>query len=260
MKFWTRRDGLCFWITFAVALAVYVYSLPPSITLEDAGELAVAADQLGVPHPPGYPLWTLLAWFFQLIFHFVQFRGYSNPAWGIAFMSAFFGSLSCGLTAVCIRKLCRLLTEAPLEKSKWSSHILGLLLAAGCWIGAWATLQQPSILRLLLATIVGTMVLIALSVGLRRGLGKALRDPNRIRTIQTSKLDVWMGIAGGLMLAFTPLMWSQSVMIEVYSLNAFFVSALLLLVLGYIQNPRDSTLYLTGFLFSLGLTNHHSLL
>ncbi len=49
MKFWTRRDGLCFCVTFAVALTVYVYSLPPSITLEDAGELAVAADHLGIP-------------------------------------------------------------------------------------------------------------------------------------------------------------------------------------------------------------------
>ncbi|MEX2606015.1 MAG: DUF2723 domain-containing protein [Kiritimatiellia bacterium] len=214
MKFWTRRDVVCFWITFAVALAVYVYSLPPSITLEDAGELAVAADHLGVPHPPGYPLWTLLAWFFQLIFHFAQFRGYPNPAWGIAFMSAFFGSLACGLTAVCIRKLCHLLTEPPPEPSKRSSRVIN----------------------------------------------KIFSDPDRLRDIQAAGTDVWMGVAGGLLLAFSPLMWSQSVMIEVYSLNAFFVSALLLLVLKYIQDPRDSTLYLTGFLFALGLTNHHSLL
>lgn len=260
MKFWTRRDGFCFCITGAVALAVYVFSLPPSITLEDAGELAVAADHLGVPHPPGYPLWTMLAWFFQLIFHFVQFRGYPNPAWGIAFMSAFFGSLACGLTAVCIRKLCRLLTEASPEKSKWSSGSLGLLLAASCWIGAWTTFKQPSILLLLAATVVGTLVLGTLSLGLRRGVRKALGDPKRVRDIQASGIDVRMGVAGGLLLAFTPLMWSQSVMIEVYSLNAFFVSALLVLVLWYIQTPRDSTLYLTGFLFALGLTNHHSLL
>ncbi len=190
----------------------------------------------------------------------MQFRGYPNPAWGIAFMSAFFGSLTCGLTAVCIRKMCLLLTEASLETSKWSSRTLGLLLAAGCWIGAWSTLRHSSILQLLAATSVGTLLMLALSIGLRKGLGRVLRDPDRVRDIQAGGLEVWMGVAGGLLLAFTPLMWSQSVMIEVYSLNAFFVSALLVLVLWYIQDPRDSTLYLTGFLFALGLTNHHSLL
>jgi tetratricopeptide (TPR) repeat protein len=260
MKFWTGRDGLCFWITFSAALAVYVYSLPPSITLEDAGELAVAADHLGIPHPPGYPLWTLLGWIFSLAFRFVQFRGYSNPAWGISFMSAFFGSLSCGLTAVCIRKLCRILSEAPTENSKWNSRGLAGLLALGCWIATWTTLRNPSIGILLGVTLAGTLILYALSMGLRRALRHSLDNPDRVRDIQACGIDVWMGIAGGLLLAFSPLMWSQSVMIEVYSLNAFFVSALLLLVLTYIQNPRDSILYLTGFLFALGLGNHHSLL
>ena len=27
----------------------------------DSGEMVVAACQLGVAHPPGYPLWTLLS-------------------------------------------------------------------------------------------------------------------------------------------------------------------------------------------------------
>ena len=51
-----------------VALAVYLLTLAPSITWRhdgaDSGELAVAAAVLGVPHPPGYPTWTLLAWVF----------------------------------------------------------------------------------------------------------------------------------------------------------------------------------------------------
>ena len=33
-----------------------------AVTGEDAGELVTAAHVLGVPHPPGYPLWLLLAW------------------------------------------------------------------------------------------------------------------------------------------------------------------------------------------------------
>lgn len=43
-----------------LALGLYLRTLAPTITLVDAGELAVAAQGLGVPHPPGTPVWALL--------------------------------------------------------------------------------------------------------------------------------------------------------------------------------------------------------
>ncbi len=47
-----------------IAYAVYVYTLAPSVTWAhngaDSGDLASAAFMLGIPHPPGYPLFTLL--------------------------------------------------------------------------------------------------------------------------------------------------------------------------------------------------------
>jgi len=51
--FFTRTDWLAFASSFLITLAVYVYTLAPTVTLEDSGELAVASDYLGVPHPPG---------------------------------------------------------------------------------------------------------------------------------------------------------------------------------------------------------------
>jgi hypothetical protein len=52
----------------AVALVVYVATLAPGLTFEnngaDGGDLIAAAYNLGVPHPPGYPTYTLLAWLF----------------------------------------------------------------------------------------------------------------------------------------------------------------------------------------------------
>ncbi|GJM25451.1 MAG: hypothetical protein DHS20C16_18660 [Phycisphaerae bacterium] len=47
-----------------VALGLFVITLAPSVTAEDSGELVAAAWHFGVPHPPGYPLWTALcgAW------------------------------------------------------------------------------------------------------------------------------------------------------------------------------------------------------
>ncbi|WFB34705.1 DUF2723 domain-containing protein [Kiritimatiellota bacterium B12222] len=328
MNFWSRRDGLTFLLTFVVALGVYTYCLPSSITLEDAGELAVAADYLGVPHPPGYPIWTFLAWFFQWVFNFVSFRGYPNPAWPIAWMSAFFGSLACGGVAVCIRKLCTGLsspTPTPTPSlqqliiaeckggafalllfclihfsPRWGSllggtlsflffsllllqgvtpqcprfhwqkscpqvgdlghYFMGFLAASLSWIYAWYWLITPQLSFVFPLALCGCVVLFAISFSIRWILQKALQQNALASDITRSGFDLLIATAGGLLLAFSPLMWSQSVIVEVYSLNAFFLSSLLLMVLWYIHSPQDKLLYLTAFLFALGLTNHQSLL
>ena len=49
------------------ALALFVLTLAPTVTAEDSGELIAAAWHFGVPHPPGYPLWTLLCGLFMHI-------------------------------------------------------------------------------------------------------------------------------------------------------------------------------------------------
>ncbi|XP_004699040.3 transmembrane protein 260 [Echinops telfairi] len=46
---------------FAVVATVFTLTLPPSVPGGDSGELITAASELGVAHPPGYPLFTLMA-------------------------------------------------------------------------------------------------------------------------------------------------------------------------------------------------------
>ena len=45
-----------------LALIVYAITLAPSVPGGDSGELIATAYTGGVPHPPGYPLYTLMAW------------------------------------------------------------------------------------------------------------------------------------------------------------------------------------------------------
>ena len=51
----------CALLVFIASLIVYTSTLAPTVTLVDSGELIVAARSLGVAHPPGFPLYVLLA-------------------------------------------------------------------------------------------------------------------------------------------------------------------------------------------------------
>ena len=48
-------------VVSAAAFVLYVLTLAPTVTLVDSGELIVASAKLGVAHPPGFPLYVLLA-------------------------------------------------------------------------------------------------------------------------------------------------------------------------------------------------------
>lgn len=48
-------------VLFALVFSIYLQTLHPAVPGGDSGELLTAACELGVAHPPGYPLFTLLA-------------------------------------------------------------------------------------------------------------------------------------------------------------------------------------------------------
>ena len=108
----SRRRGLDPWvfghkselisggISGLVSLAVYVWTAAPNVTLLDSGEFIVAAQHFGVPHPTGYPLWTLLAWLFQLL-------PLGNAAWEINVFSGVCGALAVALCSGMLTSLLR---------------------------------------------------------------------------------------------------------------------------------------------------------
>ena len=63
----SRADRAAGALVAIVALAVYIATAARDIVAGDTPELILAAVTLGVPHPPGYPLYTLLGHCFSLL-------------------------------------------------------------------------------------------------------------------------------------------------------------------------------------------------
>ncbi len=68
------------------------------------------------------------------------------------------------------------------------------------------------------------------------------------------------GVGGALAFAFSPVEWSQSTIVEIYSLNALFLMWVFLLSYRWMRKPSDKILWFAAFVFGLGLTNYQVLL
>lgn len=154
------------------AFAVYFLTLAPTVTGEDSGELITAAWCLGIPHPPGYPVWTLLAHLFTLL-------PFGGVAWRVNLSSAFWGAATVYVLVLTARRL-------------------------GC-----------------------------------RGMA---------------------ALAGGLALAYSREFWEQSVIAEVYTLNASCVVLGLYLVLRWHASRHAGSLYALALLAGLGLGVHNTMM
>jgi hypothetical protein len=83
---------------FLVALLIYRLTLAPTVTLVDSGELIVAARFLGVAHPPGFPLYLILA-------HLISLLPIGSIAVRINSASAIFAALACGMLTLVAAEL-----------------------------------------------------------------------------------------------------------------------------------------------------------
>ncbi len=63
-----RINNLTGWIVFAIALLTYMFTREARGSLWDCGEFVACAYKMGMPHPPGAPVFTLLGRFFIILF------------------------------------------------------------------------------------------------------------------------------------------------------------------------------------------------
>ena len=116
-------------LVFSFSFILYLITLAPSVTLEDSGELIAAAYNLGVPHQPGYPLFTMLGKLFSLL-------PFGSIAFRLTMMSAFFSAL--GARFICfsvVLAIESLSTQANSKKKRQPARPEWLPYAAGVAAG-----------------------------------------------------------------------------------------------------------------------------
>jgi tetratricopeptide (TPR) repeat protein len=189
-----RTDWLTFLITFAAVWIGYYLTLAPELTLEDSGELATGSYYAGIPHPPGYPVWTIYTWLWTVLLPV------GNIAWRVALGEATSGALAAGLLALLVSRGSSLLMEG----------IEDLKNMAGGWESAICTVS---------------------------------------------------GFVAGMLLGFNGFMWSQSVIVEVYSFSVASLMIVLLCLMRWIYAPHQRRyLFYALFFHGLCFTNHQTLI
>src|SRR5665213_4475476 len=116
-----RIDWWTFGLTFAFVWIIYFVTLAPELTLEDSGELATASFYAGIPHPPGYPFWTLYTWLWTVLVPF------GNVAWRVSLGEATAAAMACGLLGFMVSRGSSMLIESIEElkgiTGKWENAI-----------------------------------------------------------------------------------------------------------------------------------------
>ncbi len=110
-----RAELLCAGAVFVATLLLYSWTLAPTVTLTDSGELIVVAHGLGVAHPPGFPLWIILA-------HLASLVPIGNVAVRINFASAIFAALASAMLTLVVAELMITASYLTAPKRKGSQH------------------------------------------------------------------------------------------------------------------------------------------
>ncbi len=82
----------------AALFVLYACTAPRTVALEDDGLFILSSYFLGIEHPPGYPLFTLIG-------HFFTYLPFGSVAYRVHLASALFGALTCGAAWLCARAL-----------------------------------------------------------------------------------------------------------------------------------------------------------
>ena len=142
-------------VVAGVLTIVYCATLAPGVTLWDAGEFQSAIRSLGIPHPPGTPLYVMIGAVWARIF--APLIGFARA---MNVLSALATAAGCAVLGASV--------------ARWtSSRIAGVAagLTAGAMLSVWRSATETEVYALSLA-----LALIALALADRAGMTQRWRD------------------------------------------------------------------------------------
>ncbi|MCX6936212.1 MAG: DUF2723 domain-containing protein, partial [Verrucomicrobia bacterium] len=180
------KDLIAAGIAWLVAQVGYFLTTQPNVGLLDSGEFLTAALHVGVPHPTGYPLWTIGSHLFTLF-------PIGNGAWEVNLFSGFCAALATGLVGLI---LCNSMRWAGVR------DIVAQILAAGWSVALAFSISMWS--QAVIAEVYGLLVLVVMLYVLV--LYRWVRDPEWTNGLAWSAFFFSLGMSNHhLMISLAPL-------------------------------------------------------
>lgn len=221
----TRTWALAGALLFSAFFGLYLASSPAGLYLDDSGETVTVAAVLGIGHPPGYPLHSLIGRLASLI-------PFAGIPWRVNLLAALWGALTAAGLGLWALRLQLRAPGAGLGVSLPAAATLALLLAAGPVYWHNALGAKGSIYQLNNLFSLGLLALLSLPQALEKrwlrlfwlGLGASLAHHYmsqlpllpayawllwRRAGWRKALAPCWLALPGLALYAYLPLRWSR---------------------------------------------------
>jgi hypothetical protein len=135
----------CVWPLAVIAqIVIHALTLAPGITKADSGDVATAVTELGVMHPTGYPLYTMLA------HAFTRLPLAAEPVVEIEIFNTLISAVTTVFVALTVRSLVlrsRSPHDGPSRSLVWSAELAGILAGAMLALSPtlWKQVRVPEV-------------------------------------------------------------------------------------------------------------------
>ena len=140
-------------ISTVTVLIVYNFTLAPSVIQIDSGELASVQKLLGIAHPTGYPLFTMLGYFF------LQLPIFSSDIFQANFLAAIYCSISVGLFSKFLFEIFLISKVNSLPETTIKLIIISSSIVLGLSTTFWFQSTSVEVYSLHLVLIISTLFL-----------------------------------------------------------------------------------------------------
>ncbi|MFC1848861.1 protein O-mannosyl-transferase family [candidate division CSSED10-310 bacterium] len=219
MKFNTSQYAGGF--VFCCSFSLYMLTMAPDVTFTDSGELAAVCTTLGIAHPTGYPLFTIIGYLWTLL---------PLPLPPIYKLNIFTAILTASAVTVFFK-----VTVVILNYLFKSSQL-------ELQPGMSKQNKQPSRKK-------GQT---------RSHVQKEHFTSDFSAGTRARNYSITLAIISALMYGFSLTVWEQAVAVEVYSLHLLLINLILLFFLEALLQPKkqQKLLLTTAFFLGLGFANH----